>query len=219
MKRTVALTALLLAGCSAGSAASTSSPSQSALTAPATVSAPATASAPAAAATPTGAAQKAVPIEKSPPGDIPDNLAFIAYANTAGHYSFTHPEGWSQTVRGTTVMYTDKLNGVQVMPGSSAAPLTVESVKRQDVPLLAASQAAFELRGVSAVAMPGGSGVKIVYRRNSAPDDVTGRQYRDEVDRYQLVSHGRQVVMELFGPIGADNVDAYRTMVQSLRLA
>jgi hypothetical protein len=68
------------------------------------------------------------------------------------------------------------------------------------------------------VTEPGGSGVRIVYRRNSQPDPVTGRQYRDEVERYELVSHGKEVVIELYGPVGADNVDAYRTMVQSLRL-
>ena len=45
------------------------------------------------------------------------------------------------------------------------------------------------------------------------------RQYRDEVERYELVSGGREVVMELFGPVGSDNVDAYRTMIHSLRLS
>jgi hypothetical protein len=58
-----------------------------------------------------------------------------------------------------------------------------------------------------------------VYRRNSAPDPVTGRQLRDEVERYELVSGGREVIMELFGPVGADNVDAYHTMITSLRFA
>ena len=47
---------------------------------------------------------------------------------------------------------------------------------------------AFELRSVAAASVPGGTGVLIVYRRNSAPDEVTGRQYRDEVQRYELVS-------------------------------
>ena len=42
---------------------------------------------------------------------------------------------------------------------------------------------------------------------------MTGRQYRDEVERYELVCGGREVVMELYGPVGADNVDAYRTMI------
>jgi hypothetical protein len=38
------------------------------------------------------------------------------------------------------------------------------------------------------------------------------------VERYELVSAGREVIVELFGPVGADNVDAYKTMITSLRL-
>jgi hypothetical protein len=157
-----------------------------------------------------------VPVESNPPGDIPDNLAFVSYRNTAGRYSFTHPEGWVETTRGSSVTFTDKLNGVQVLLGTATSPPTVASAKQHDVPALSRSQAAFALRGVTAVNEPAGAGVRIIYLRNSAPDPVTGRQYRDEVERYELVSGGREIVMELFGPVGSDNVDAYRTMIQSL---
>jgi hypothetical protein len=160
-----------------------------------------------------------VPAEKNPPGDIPDNLAFVPYRNGPGHYSFTHPEGWAETTRGTTVMFTDKLNGVEASLGTATMPPTVASANRDDVPRLRTSQQAFELRAVASVRLPSGSGVRIVYRRNSAPDPVTGRQYRDEVERYEIVARGREVVLELFGPVGADNVDAYRTMSQSLRFS
>jgi hypothetical protein len=159
-----------------------------------------------------------VAAESNPPGDIPDNLAFVPYSNTAGGYSFKHPEGWVQTESGATVTFTDKLNGVHVEPGTATSPPTVASARRDDVPKLSRSQPAFELRSVTAATVPGGTGVRIVYRRNSQPDAVTGRQYRDEVERYQLVAHGKEIVIELYGPVGADNVDAYRTMVQSLRI-
>ena len=53
-------------------------------------------------------------MESNPPGDIPDNLAFVKYTNKQGGYSFTHPEGWAQTGSGTQVRFTDKLNGVAV---------------------------------------------------------------------------------------------------------
>jgi hypothetical protein len=192
---------LLIAGCGSGSTITSPSPTPT----PATTG-PATAA----------ASQQAVPAENNPPGDIPDNLAFVPYSNTAGHYTFTHPEGWLQTVKGSTATFTDKLNGVQVMPGPAAAAPTVATATGTDLPALATSQPAFEGRGVSAVTVKGWHGVRIVYRRNSAPDPVTGRQYRDEVERYELVSGGHEIVMELFGPVGADNVDAYRTMVQSL---
>jgi hypothetical protein len=160
-----------------------------------------------------------VPAEKNPPGDIPDSIAFVRYGSAMGRYTLTHPEGWSQSTRGSTVSFTDKLNGVQVLLGSATAAPTVDSARRQDVPGLARAQSAFELRSVTAVSLPAGKGVRIVYRRNSTPDPVTGRRYRDEVERYELASHGREVIVELFGPVGADNVDAYRTMITSLRFS
>ena len=206
----VALLAALAAGCNSSSpAVSQSSPSSSSATTAST--------APSSSSSAAGGGA-AVPVEKNPPGDIPDNIAFVAYTNTAGRYTFTHPEGWSETTRTSTVTFTDKLNGVQVMTGTATAAPTVASANQTDVPALKSSQAAFELRDVKAVAVPGGKGVRIVYRRNSAPDPVTGRQYRDEVERYEIVSGGREVVMELFGPVGADNVDAYKTMIDSLKL-
>jgi len=33
------------------------------------------------------------------------------------------------------------------------------------------------------------------------------------------VSHGREVIVELYGPIGSDNVDGYKTMIISLKIA
>jgi hypothetical protein len=83
---------------------------------------------------------------------------------------------------------------------------------------LKTSQDAFELRKITAVKVAAGQGVRIVYRRNSAADSVTGKQYRDEVERYEIVANGREVIVELYGPVGADNVDAYQTMISSLRL-
>jgi hypothetical protein len=210
------LAPLLAAGCS--SAGTTSSNPQSP---PVPVAASGPVSSPVPASTPAGASQAtqaAVPAEKNPPGDIPDNLAFIGYTNTSGRYRFTHPEGWAETTRSSSVTFTDKLNGVQAMTGTATTAPTIASARQQDVPALARSQAAFELRDVTAVSLPAGPGVQIVYRRNSAPDPVTGRQYRDEVERYELVSGGREVIVELFGPVGADNVDAYKTMITSLRL-
>ena len=64
-----------------------------------------------------------MPAENNPPGDIPDNLAFIPYSNKAGGYSFTHPVGWARTLHGVRVRFTDKLNGVVVESlNATAAP-------------------------------------------------------------------------------------------------
>lgn len=159
-----------------------------------------------------------VPVESNPPGDIPDNLAFVTYTNRPGGYSFTHPEGWARTGTGTAVRFTDKLNGVAAnILGASTAP-TVASARSTDVARLRNSVPAFDLRDIAAISLPAGKGVRIVFRRNSDPDPVTGRVYRDEVEEYLVFRAGRLVVMDLYGPVGADNVDAYRTMSQSLTI-
>ena len=168
--------------------------------------------------------QAPVAVESNPPGDIPDNLAFVAYRDPGSRFRFTHPEGWAEQTTSSGVIFSEKLNGVEVdsapHPSSTQVAVpTVAGAHKHDVPALAAGEPAFALTSVSAVSTPGGRGVLIVYQRNSAADPVTGREYRDEVRRYDLVSAGREVVMELFGPVGADNVDADATMVNSLRLA
>lgn len=159
-----------------------------------------------------------VPVESNPPGDIPDNVAFVTYVNKGGRYSFTHPEGWAQTGVGVEVRFTDKLNGVEVSSGPAAQAPTVSSARSVDVARLTKSVPAFQLRDISAVSVPGGRGVRIVYRRNSDPDGVTGKVYRDEVEEYLVFRSGRVVKMDLYGPVGADNVDAYRTMSHSLSI-
>lgn len=159
-----------------------------------------------------------VPVESNPPGDIPDNLAFVRYTNKLGGYSFTHPEGWAQTGQGTAVRFTDKLNGVMVDSVTASQAPTTASARTVDVVRLRNSVPAFELRTISAVNVPGGTAVRIVFRRNSDPDPVTGKVYRDEVQEYLIFHAGRLVRMDLFGPVGADNVDAYRTMAQSVTI-
>ena len=163
--------------------------------------------------------QKPVSAESNPPGDIPDNLAFVPFTSAPGHYRFVHPEGWAQVAHGTDVNFTDKLNGVTATVVSASQPPSVASAKHDDVPRLRSTVPAFDLRSVSAVRLAGGSAVLIVFRRNSDPDPVTGRQYRDEVREFLLWRGGREVRFDLFGPVGADNVDAYRTMSNSLRLS
>ncbi|MCW2761522.1 MAG: hypothetical protein JWR85_1723 [Marmoricola sp.] len=159
-----------------------------------------------------------VPVEKNPPGDIPDNLAFVKYTNKPGGYSFTHPEGWAQTGSGVRARFTDKLNGVAVESLSATRAPTAATARASDVERLRSSVPAFELKSISTVTVPAGHGVRIVFRRNSDADPVTGKIYRDEVEEYLVFHGGTLVRMDLYGPVGADNVDAYRTMSRSLSL-
>lgn len=180
---------------------------------------------PGSAAAPTGPAasapsakQSPAAVEKNPPGDIPDNIAYIAYRNAAGRYTFVHPEGWASIERGPAVTFTDKLNGINAMSRAANSAPTVASAKA-DLVALQATQPAFELRSVKPVSLPAGPGVLIVFRRNSAPDQVTGKVFRDEVQRYEVYRGGREVTLDLFGAVGSDNVDPYTKISQSLRIS
>lgn len=157
--------------------------------------------------------------ETNTPGDIPDTIAYIPYVNSVGGYTFSHPEGWAQTVRGASVTFTDKYNGVAASLMPVTAQPTTASAQSIDIPMLRASEPAFALTSVTPVTLPAGSGVVIVYLRNSPPDPVTGRSVRQEVHRYEIYGNNRVVALDLFGAVGADNVDPYSRMSQSLRLS
>ena len=153
------------------------------------------------------------------PGDIPDTIAYIPYTNNAGGYTFSHPEGWAQTVQGTSASFTDKYNGASAGVRTAATAPNSTNALVTDVPALRASEPAFALTSVTDVTLPAGPGVLIVYRRNSPPDQVTGSSVRQEVNRYEIFGTNRVVTLDLFGAVGADNVDPYRRMSQSLHLS
>lgn len=157
-----------------------------------------------------------VPVESSPPGDIPDDTQFVPYHSKKDGWTVTVPEGWSRTRTGTTVTFTDKLNTVQVdaRPGD---PVTLAGVKRTDIPDLKRSTRAFKLVSVTDVTLPAGPAVLISYQANSEPNAVTGKQYRLEVLRYIVVHAGIRTTLTLLSPVGADNVDPWRIVTQSMK--
>jgi len=155
--------------------------------------------------------------EANPAGDIPDNKAFVAFSPAGGGYSVKVPEGWSRTLTGTTMSFTDKLNRIQV--SSEAAPTrpTIASVTKADVPLLKANSANFAMGTVSGVVLGGGSATLLTYQGDSAPDPVTGKVVRDAFERYTFYRSGKRVDLTLSGPTTADNVDPWRLVSDSLR--
>ena len=62
-----------------------------------------------------------------------------------------------------------------------------------------------------------GPGTLITYEVDSAPNPVTGRSVRQSVERYAFWNAGRQVVLTLSGPKGADDVDPWWTVTDSLK--
>lgn len=203
---TVITFGLCLAAAAACSSTSSPSPSPSP-----TNAAPTAASAP-------SAAESAVAPESNPAGDIPDNLAFVRYANPTGGYSFTYPEGWAVVTTGSRVQITDKLNAITADLVPAATAPTVATVRRGEVARLTSTEPAFELVGVTAETLGGAPGVLVAYRVNSALDPVTGRKHRDEVQEHLIWKSGKLFTLKLTAIVGADNVDAYRTITNSIAL-
>jgi len=159
--------------------------------------------------------EKPIPLESSPPGDIPDNQAFVTY-HAAGGFDFKFPEGWARTATASRVVFTDRLNAIQASWTKHSDPPTTQRANDRDVPELRRSERAFELRKVSSVKLPAGTAVLIEYRANSAPNDVTGKQYRLDVLRYELFRAGTEVDLTLSSPVGSDNVDPWAKVTGSV---
>ena len=63
----------------------------------------------------------------------------------------------------------------------------------------------------------GAPAIKVVYTTRSAVNPVTNKRVELTVDRYYLTHGTKRAVVDLGTPVGVDNVDAYRMMIQSFR--
>ena len=149
--------------------------------------------------------------ESSPPGDIPDNQAFVAYRPPGGGFSVKVPEGWSRIARRGAVTFTDKLNAISMKSAPAGKPPTAAEVRRTELPAQAQAPT------LSTVSRPAGRALRITYLAPAAPNAVTGKAGTDAVERYVFFHNGRRVVLTLSGPKGADNVDPWRIVTDSLR--
>jgi hypothetical protein len=162
------------------------------------------------------AAEKPVAAEKNPPGDIPDSQVFIDYASKDG-YALKVPEGWARTDLPTGASFVDKLDGVVVTRSDAAQPPTVDSVRKDYLPVLQSQERAVQIGGVKAVRLPAGNAIRIAYSSNSAPNQVTNKQVRLENQRYLYFKDKKLVALELYAPFGADNVDQWKLMSESFQ--
>lgn len=213
--RVVVALALLLAaiasGCG-GSKHNASAPSTAGATTP-PISAPTTTAATtttAAGASGPGALQAEA--NSAAAGDIPDNQVFLVFTNSSAGYSMKYPEGWAQRGSGGQVTFRDKNNIVRVVVGRGAPP-TRAAVQAE----LAQLGSARVESAPQAITISGRPAFKVVYSTESAPNAVTGKRVRLVVDRYYLWNGGRRAVADLGTPVGVDNVDAYRMMIESFR--
>jgi hypothetical protein len=132
--------------------------------------------------------------EKSPAGDIPDNQVYVRYRPPGADYSVKVPEGWARSSKGPTVTFTDKLNSVSMRERAVSQPPRGTTVRRA-----------------------GQQVVLVKYLAKAAPNAVTGKAGTDAVERYVYDHKGRELVLTLSGPKGADNVDPWRIVSESVR--
>jgi hypothetical protein len=158
-----------------------------------------------------------VPAESNPPGDIPDNTVYVTFRSSGGRFAVKVPEGWARATHPAEVSFASALNSITLgWTAMSSAP-TVATAKSVDVPALQTTQPAFQLQSVTQVHLSGGTAIEIVYQVNSKPNAVTGKQYRLVVERFELFKNGREDVLSLSSPVGADNVDPWRIVSESFR--
>jgi hypothetical protein len=180
-----------------------------------------TSSAPPANATTTTSASATTPTSTSPgalqaeaasaaTGDIPDNQIYLVFHSKTG-WSIKYPEGWAQSGGPNATVFRDKNNIVRIVI-SRGSPVTAARARSDP-----------SLRGAHITSAPktmsikGHGVIKVVYTTQSPPNAVTGKRVTLTVDRYYLAGGGKVATIDLGTPVGVDNVDAYRLMIQSFR--
>ena len=202
-------TALVLAAC--GSSA-TSSTGQASPASP-TSSTPATSTG----ASTSGGGVNPNQRESLPPGDIPDTIAYVPYTDRALRLTIATPEGWSRTSHAGHLVFTDKLNRVDVFSGPSGRAPTPASVRRSELGAIATSVKTFKLQSILTVVRHAGPAVRVAYLGDSQPNAVTGKVGTLAFERYDFFHAGREYVVLVSSPEGSDNVDPWRIITNSLR--
>jgi len=148
-------------------------------------------------------------------GDIPDNQAFLTFADGPAGYSIRYPEGWTR--RGSTgdVTFQDRANVIHVTivggppPTPADASSAIAALRRTDPTIRGGAP--------QQVTIGGSRVIKITYTRLSAADPVTAKRLPLTIDRYEYAHGGKTAIVDLGTPKGVDNVDAYRMISRSFR--
>jgi len=148
-------------------------------------------------------------------GDIPDNQVFLTFTARSAPFAIKYPEGWTQSSTKGTITFRDKNNLVRVLVRPGGTPSTA-SVSSQ-LAALRRANSTLTFTAPHAVTLRAGSAIRARYTTVTAPNPVTGRRVKLVVDRYELARGGRVAIVDLGTPVGVDNVDAYRMMIESFR--
>jgi hypothetical protein len=153
--------------------------------------------------------------EVNPGGDIPDTQTYVAYAFPSGAFTVNVPEGWARTDSGGTVMFISQFNSVALMTVPATAQPTTGSASAGEVPAIQHQSSHVVIGNASATTRPAGQVILITYQADSPPNPVTGHIARLDVERYEFWRSGVEAVITLAAPVGADNVDPWRTITES----
>lgn len=153
--------------------------------------------------------------DSNPPGDIPDNQAFVLYSAADHSFTMKYPEGWARTDSGAHVVFSDKFNNITVAPHNGFYQPSEAYARTVEVPEIAASTPGFAPGNISTVQRPAGPVVLITYQGDSPPSAVTGKSIKQDVQRYEFANAGRGVVVTLSAPAGSDTVDPWRVITDS----
>lgn len=168
--------------------------------------------------TPLAQRETAVAPETNPPGDIPDNQVFIDYSAPAG-FSMQVPEGWSRSDTATGVSFVDKYGAIDISSAKVATAPSASSIQKKEVADLVANGHAVEVTDIRKMTLPAGEAVAVDFLSNSGVNPVTNRKIRLENRRIYMFHAGQEAIVTFSAPAGADNVDAWRMMANSLRWA
>ncbi|HWX45875.1 MAG TPA: hypothetical protein VNY52_11210 [Solirubrobacteraceae bacterium] len=162
-----------------------------------------------------GGAALAADAKSAATGDIPDTQNFLTLRVPTLRVSMLYPEGWTVQEAASRVSITDKNNLVRISLSRGPAPTTASV--RSELVALKGSTPTLTAGTPQAISLKSGPAVKATYTTQSAPNPVTGKQVTLTVDRYVLAHGGRLAVVDLGTPVGVDNVDAYKRMIESFK--
>jgi hypothetical protein len=104
---------------------------------------------------------------------------------------------------------------IDVAPAASAP--TAASVRANEAKAVQSQGHAVTITNVSDVKLPGGNAVVVKYTSNSDPNPVTNKRVRLENEAYVFFKNGKEAVLTVWAPQGADNVDQWQRMAKSFR--
>jgi hypothetical protein len=158
--------------------------------------------------------QRPAPVEKNPPGDIPDNQVFVLYRSPLG-FSIKVPEGWARRETAGSVTFADKYNVVGIIVSPRAQPPTLEDLRTGEVRKLQETGEAVSVSAFRSVGLPSGRAFVVSYKSNSERNPVTNKEIRLDNERYFFWKDGKLATLTLSAPSGADNADQWQLMAKS----